>query len=109
MIVGCGSTKTYAADEDRRKQYTVYLVMYMKNKDSQPIYFYGDEWGTLYPTDVRIKAVTGGQKLPNHLTSYDIDLQYYVLANQDKKSLTGDDPVTTLWRFLKNKSGWKEK
>ena len=26
LIVGCGSTKTYAAEEDRRKQYTVYLV-----------------------------------------------------------------------------------
>lgn len=104
LVVGLGSTKTYAAEKDRRKQYTVYLVMYQKKKDSKPIYFYGDEWGLLYPTDVRLKAVTGGQKNPNRLTSYDIDLQYYVIANKDKKGVGSD-----IWKHLKDNSDWKEK
>ena len=77
--------------------------MYQKKKDSKPIYFYGNEWGLLYPTDVRIKAVTGGGKNPNRLVAYDIDLQYYVIANKDKKGIGSD-----IWTHLKNSSGWIE-
>lgn len=58
------NSKELKDEKDIHKRYTVMLAMYMKDKNSKPLYFYGDEYGELYPSDKRIKAIIGGdQKL----------------------------------------------
>lgn len=107
LVVGLGSTAIYMGEEDQRKCYTVYTAMYMKTKDSTPIYFYGDEWGRLYPTDKRIKAVTKKKfnnevKLANYNNKNGIWLQYYILANGN-----GKYNEATIWKFLQDKSDFQ--
>ena len=103
FIIGLGSTKELKDEKDVHKYYTVLLAMYMKDKNSKPLYFYGDEYGELYPTDKRIKAVTGGGGKPNHSEAFDMDLQYYIIANKPNWE-TG----SAIWTNLKNKSGWQD-
>lgn len=88
------------SDEDIHKRYTVMLAMYMKDKNSKPLYFYGDEYGELYPSDKRIKAIIGGGPKPNHSVAFDVDLQYYVIANKPNWECG-----SKIWTELKNLSG----
>ncbi|MBR3306835.1 MAG: type II secretion system protein [Lachnospiraceae bacterium] len=108
LVVGLGSTALYMGEEDQRKCYTVYTAMYMKTEKSTPVYYYGDEWGQLYPTDKRIKVVTKKYnnelvKQANYHNKTGVWLQYYILANGN-----GKYNEATIWDFLQKKSDFQK-
>ena len=103
FIIGLGSSKVLENEEDVHKRYTVMLAMYMKDEKSKPLYFYGDEYGELYPSDKRIMAIIGGGGKPNHSAAFDVDLQYYIIANKPKW-----DCGSAIWKNLKDRSGWQQ-
>ena len=99
FIIGLGSSKELKNEEDLHKRYTVMLAMYMKDKKSKPLYFYGDGYGELYPSDKRIMAIIGGGGKPNHSAAFDVDLQYYIIANKPNW-----DCSSKIWSELKKLS-----
>ena len=105
LVIGLGSTQVYKDEEDKRHCYTIYTAMYMKTKDSTPVYFYGDEWGYYYPTDKRIKAIEkakdGPYKNKNYHIGTGIYMQYYILADGN-----GKYNESNLWPFLQQKSAY---
>lgn len=115
LVVGMGSTAIYKTDkneEDQRRAYTIYTAMYMKDKDSTPVYFYGDEWGYFYPTDKRIKVITKKKynstvTAANYHNRFGVYLQYYILADgggvYDSK---GEKGKKNIWDFLQKKSAY---
>ena len=105
LVLGMGSVKIYPDYEDRTRLYTVYIAMYMKNEDSKPVYFYGDEWGPYYPRDKRVMAITKANPLhmeANYHFKTDTFLQYYILANGNGKYNKG-----TIWDFLMKQSDFQ--
>ena len=105
LVLGLGSTQVYKEEEDKRHCYTIYTAMYMKNEDSTPVFFYGDEWGYYYPTDKRIKAIEkekkGDYKDKNYHVATGIYMQYYILADGN-----GKYNESNIWPILRDKSAY---
>ena len=88
FMVGLGYTKQYTAPEDKKKLYTVYYAAFMKDKESDPLFYDGEKWRKDYPTfDHKNETATG------------VKFQYYVICNN--KGWFKPD-VGSSWEKLKN-------
>lgn len=97
LVVGLGSTDKYY-DTDKHKVYTCYYAMYLKDKNSDPIYFDGETWRREYPKEI---GIINGQ---NVLKKSGIKLQFYLLANGDSKKTYTVETTNSVWNYLKGKS-----
>lgn len=89
FLVGAGNYSKYIGS-DPHKAYTCYFAVYWADKNSDPLFFDGNEWRRDYPwkgTGMNTFNVNGE----------DIDLQFYIL----KKG--ANVPFTELQNYLKNK------
>ncbi len=99
FIVGLGSRKKYESEGDLKTAYKCYVCMYMKTKDSRPIFYNGRQWTTKYPSnkdDAIHENIFGSN---NWLKSEKITIQYYMLADGNGKySVKGN----SVWKFIEN-------
>ena len=96
LIVGLGRREKYE-DTDLKKAFTIYVAMYMRTKDSKPLFFDGEQWTTLY-LEKDAKKPGCVFKAGNELISNGIFIQYYVIANGSKKTVTNNQ----IWQFLRD-------
>ena len=89
FIAGVGHYDTYIKT-DPHKAYTCYFAVYWADKNSEPLFFDGNDWRTDYPW----KGT--GQNTFN-INGTDIKLQFYILKQ------SGANPFTELQNYLKNK------
>ena len=111
LIVGLGRKEEYEDTEkyektELKKAFTVYLAMYMKTENSQPLYYNGSEWTRSY-----LEKWENRNKYPqfeivfekgnnNKMISTGVLIQYYVIANKTGKKITGNE----VWDYLRKKS-----
>ena len=89
FIAGLGDGKEYI-DKDIHKLYTVYYAVYLRDKNSKPLFYDGKSWTDTYPT-----------KNSNNTTASGIKFQYYIISN--KWGFKPDDG--SYWNELKKMAG----
>ncbi len=105
LIVGLGRRSKYEKTEPR-KSYTVYIAMYMRTKDSKPIFYDGEQWTTKYPEKDKRDPEAVFKPKDNQMKKNDVFVQYYAITNKCGKSMTGG-VRNSVWNFLRQKSGSK--
>ena len=105
LIIGTGDRSKYGEPgENLMRAYTCYICMYMKDKDSKPVFYDGENWTTEYPgKDSEPNDTHKVFANNNMLKSKNIKIQYYMLANGGGHKVTGND----VWKFLRNKANEK--
>ena len=102
FIIGCGRMNKYQ-DSDIHKAFTVYVAMYMKTKDSKPLFYDGQEWTTLYLEKDSKKPGCVFEATGNKLKSNGVFIQYYMLANAKDRSVKAEGGKS-VWKYLREKS-----
>lgn len=104
LIIGVGAWGIYEATDESRKAYTCYICMYMKDKDSRPIFFDGERWTTDYPgsqkkgdknvvyENVDGNIIKAGRKYAG------THIQYYVVAGPSDRGVTGN----SIWGWIRD-------
>ena len=112
FIVGLGNRKDYGGEKgDLRCAYKCYVCMYMKDKNSRPIFYNGKEWTRKYPgtknneTDEKVYETRNGKN--NWLISKNVRIQYYILADGEGKYGVYNRSeygryIDSVWTFLRN-------
>ncbi len=91
FVVGLGRYDTYK-NTDIHKCYTCYFGIYMKDANSDPLYFDGSKWSERYPW-IEEGLSNGTNKFK--VGSETIDMQMYIINN----GYSNDD---TMWRKLQD-------
>ena len=98
------SNPTYRAS--RHDQYTVFYALYMRDKESVPLYYYAGEWTKQNPS---VDSLGNNKIVDNNKTNkytYNgktVYLQYYVLSyGPFKNDGTPKETVNSMWVWIKS-------
>lgn len=93
------NTKRWAPATKLHDKYTVYFLMYMKEKDSTPMFYYDGRWTTHYPDNLEMNSnniVQSGSLKGKRL-------QFYTISNNTYNDLNKKGFGTTeFWNWVKS-------
>lgn len=96
-VIGIGKPSVYGDEQnskyDPHKVYTVYFVGYMKDLDTQPVFYNGSEWSTDYPW-------AGTSKDEFEVNGQLIDMKFYFIADKYSASKQTKNGMNN-WEFFK--------
>ncbi|MBO4449195.1 MAG: type II secretion system protein [Clostridiales bacterium] len=78
--------------------YIVYYACYVPEKDARPYYYYNGAWTT--ENGANVNAIVKNEKAKSN-TLNNLPIQYYIIANKDKRSLQGLSD-SSFWGYLRN-------
>ena len=77
--------------------YTVYYACYVPEKDARPYYYYNGAWTT--ENGANVNAIVKNETAKSN-TLGNLPIQYYIIANKDKRSLEGLSD-SSFWGYLR--------
>lgn len=99
ILFGVGSNVDANTGADLHDKYTVYLMLYIENKDSTPLWYFNNEWSTKRPTEIDNNyKITSGAKAG-------MRLQFYVISQKvrnksDSQTIVGDNDFMNWFNSL---------